>query len=287
MRPFSLDQQQIKRALKRAAGSYNQTNILQKEIADRLLEQLDTLPIQPQYILDVGARTGYTTLQLLQRYPNAQITSLDASFALISQSTARTARVCAQEDQLPFQSAQFDLIVMNLAFDWLPEKLIGLQEWRRMLKPGGWFLFSALGPDTLYELRESFFAVDTQPHVHSFLDMHEIGDMLMKANLSEPVVQSEFIQLTYKNLSRLFKDLRETGTIYAEKNRRKTLLGKNRWQNMLSQYKNFLDPNNKYRATFEIIYAVCWAKEKQIEKENNTVIIPLHSIKKTAIIDKN
>ncbi len=280
MRTFSLDQQQVKHALGRAAGSYNQANILQKEIADRLLEQLNTLAIQPQCILDVSARTGYSALQLLQRYPNAEIISLDASLDLLSQSTAQTARVCAQADRLPFQSAQFDLIVMNLAFDWLPEKLVGLQEWRRVLKPGGLFLFSALGPDTLYELRESFFAVDNQPHVHPFLDMHEIGDMLLKTNLSEPVVQSEYIQLTYKNLSRLFKDLRETGTTYAEKNRRKTFLGKNRWRSMLAHYQNFLDPNHKYRATFEIIYAVCWAKEELIERENNEVVISLNTIKK-------
>ncbi len=280
MKNFALDLKQIKSTLKRAAPLYAGADVLQKEVADRLLDRLDTLPIQSHQVLDIGVRTGYTTEKLAQKFPDAQITAVEATESMLSQSISSINKVCAYPEKLPFLSAQFDLIVVNLAFDWTIEKLPCLKEWRRVLKPNGLFLLSAFGPDTLYELRESFAEVDDQPHVHLFLDMHEVGDALLAANFAEPVIQSEHLQLSYASLDRLFKDLRETGATYAEKTRRRTWLGKNRWQRMVAQYKKFCTPQHKFPATIELTYAVCWAKEVMIkDQENSEITIPINSIK--------
>ena len=53
-------------------------------------------------------------------------------------------------------------------------------ELRRVLAPGGLLMFTTFGPDTLMELRASWAQVDGYTHVNQFIDMHDIGDSLVR-----------------------------------------------------------------------------------------------------------
>ena len=92
------------------------------------------------------------------------------------------------------------------------ETLAVFREFRRILKPEGLLMFSSFGPDTLRELREAWRTVDDQPHVIDFLDMHDLGDMLMQAGFLEPVMDVDRHTLTYSNVIGLLRDLHGIGS---------------------------------------------------------------------------
>src|SRR5205085_909169 len=73
--------------------------------------------------------------------------------------------------------------------------------------PEGLVLFSSLGPDTLKELRAAAGAAS----VHEFVDMHDLGDMLVAAGFSAPVMDMEVLAIEYAAGGRLLEDLRASG----------------------------------------------------------------------------
>lgn len=280
-----LDRKTIIAAFNKAAHSYDSTAIIQKEIADRLLDRLELVRLEPKVIVDIGARTGYTSQVLAQHYPEAQILALDWAENLLAQAqnTAPNAlRICAAPENLPLPAQSADLIIANLTWHWLDDHARCLQEWRRLLKPGGLLLFTTCGPDTFYELRASFAAVDEQAHVHLFLDMHDIGDALLAAQFADPVMQAEHICFTYSAPAGLFRDLRSTGVTNALIARRRSLTGKKRWQKMLAEYAKFSSAENGWPATVEVIYGLGWAGELPgaYPDEQGEIVVPISQIRR-------
>lgn len=280
-----LDRKTIVAAFNKAASRYDSTAIIQKEIADRLLDRLEWVRLEPRVIIDIGARTGYTTQFLMRRYPEAQVIAVDWAEKLLEQTrqaAPNAMTVCAEPENLPLPAQSADLIIANLTWHWLDDRARCLQEWRRLLKPGGLLLFTTCGPDTFYELRASFAAVDDQPHVHLFLDMHDIGDALMAAQFSDPVMQAEHISFTYSSAAGLFRDLRGSGVTNALLSRRRSLTGKRRWQQMLDEYAKFSSPENGWPATIEVIYGLGWASELpgSYQDEHGEVVVPISHIRR-------
>lgn len=281
-----LDRKTIISAFNKAAGGYDANAAIQREIADRLFDRLEWVRLEPQVIVDVGARTGYTTQGLRQRYPQAQVIAVDWAENLLRQQDHgvddKVLRICAAPENLPLPAQSADLIIANLTWHWLDDRARCLQEWRRLLKPGGLLLFTTCGPDTLYELRASFAAVDDQAHVHLFLDMHDIGDALMAAQFSDPVMQAEHICFTYSSASGLFRDLRGSGVTNALLSRRRGLTGKHRWQQMLGEYAKFSSAENGWPATVEVIYGLGWAGELpgSYPDEHGEIVVPISQLRR-------
>jgi len=279
-----LDRKAIMTAFNKAAGSYDSASVLQREIADRLFDRLEWVRLDPKVIVDIGARTGYTSQILAQRFPHARIIATDWANHLLQQSEnikGNITRICAQPDKLPLPSQCADLMIANLTWHWLDDRHRGLLEWRRLLKPEGLLIFTTCGPDTLYELRSSFAAVDDQPHVHLFLDMHDIGDALMAAQFVDPVMQAEHLTLAYSSANGLFRDLRGTGVTNALSSRRRSLTGKHRWRGMLSEYQKFSTPEDGFPATVEVIYGLGWAGKSlgSYSGDQGEIIVPIAHLK--------
>ncbi len=261
-----LDIKSIKRSFNQATKRYDKAAVLQREVADRLLDCLDLMLIEPQCILDCGARTGYMTQALQARYPEASLFSLDLAEILLEKNKSAL-KICSAYEVLPIKKNSVDMIISNLNLHWSNDLAACLREFQRILKPEGLLLFTLLGRDTLCELRESFGEAGAV-HVHSFLDMHDVGDQLLQSGLQEPVMNMETIHLHYQSLSALFRDLKATGTHNANYDRLRGLMGKHRWQKMLSNYKNFCH-DNVYPASFEIIYGHAWqATQPTISYQN-------------------
>lgn len=278
-----LEHRRVITVFNKAAESYDEAAVWQREVADRMLDRLELVRLNPQVILDIGARTGYTTQLLTQRFPKAEIIACDWAENLLQKTrenvpTALT--LCAEPDKIPLPAAAADMIVSNLTWHWLNQPAACFKEWRRLLKPNGLLLFTTCGPDTLYELRSSFAATDEQPHVHLFLDMHDIGDMLLAAQFADPVMQAEHIYFNYSSLDALWRDLRGAGVVNSLINRRRTLTGKNRWQRMLNEYKNFSSLADGWSATIEVVYGLGWVTESPVNEsgEAEEVVIPIHQI---------
>ncbi len=104
---------------------------------------------------------------------------------------------------------------------WVDELPLALAEFHRVLNVGGLFSFTTFGPDTLSELRRAFAAADASAHVNRFLDMHDVGDMLVQAGFADPVMDMEMITMTYADAGALMRDLKAIGAQNARADRRR------------------------------------------------------------------
>ena len=103
---------------------------------------------KPGRVLEIAAGTGVVTRQLAQRLPPATaIVATDLSSAMLECAAAiGTSRPVewrqADAQQLPFAAEQFDLVVCQFGAMFFPERPRAYAEVRRVLRPGGAFLFN-------------------------------------------------------------------------------------------------------------------------------------------------
>jgi malonyl-CoA O-methyltransferase len=261
-----LDKTLARRAFEQAAATYDASAALQNEVGSRLVERLDFIRMQPRRILDLGAGTGVFTRVLGRRYPRADITALDIAPAMLQQARARGSWwhrprcVCGDAEALPFADAGFDFIFSNLMLQWCADLPATLLELRRVLAPGGLLLFTTLGPDTLGELRASWSAVDGFTHVNPFIDMHDVGDALLQARWAEPVMDTERLTVTYRDLATLMLDLKHIGAHNVTRGRARGLTGKGRFQAFAAAYEQFRR-DGVLPSTYEVVYGHAWSPQ--------------------------
>jgi len=263
-----LDKPLARRAFERAAGTYDAAAALQNEVGSRLVERLDFIRMQPRQILDLGAGTGMFTRVLGKRYRKADVIALDIAPAMLQQARRRGGWwrrprcVCGDAEALPFAAASFDFIFSNLMLQWCTDLAATLQELRRVLAPGGLLMFTTLGPDTLSELRASWSAVDGYTHVNPFIDMHDVGDALLQAHWAEPVMDTERLTMTYRDLDTLMLDLKYIGAHNATRGRARGLTGKHRFQAFTAAYEAFRR-DGVLPSTYEVIYGHAWSPQSK------------------------
>ena len=196
---FNLDKHQLRLAFDRAATRYDAVAVLQREVGDRILERLDYIKASPQRVLDVGSGTGYCTRHLLGRYPKSRIEAFDISHLMLQYARQqnsiwqrlrkRVGYTNGDAEQLPYADASMDLVFSNLTLQWCPDLDAVFSEFRRVLRPGGLLMFTSFGPDTLKELRTAWAEADEYIHVNQFIDMHDIGDALLRNGMVDPVME--------------------------------------------------------------------------------------------------
>lgn len=290
--PFSVDRTRLRDALGRAAGHTDDAAFLLREVGHRLLERLDVLKLQPKFILDVGCGTGLITAQLMKKYRRAQVFGLERVPAMVAKARKRAPwlrtlhGLCAEPEALPLATARFDLIFSNLALPWSLNLDLVLAEFHRLLRPGGALLFSTLGPDTLMELRRSWAVTgDGHTHINAFLDMHDIGDALLRARLAEPVMDVERLTLTYPDLDRLAHDLECMGARNITAGRRTTLTGKGRWQAVRAAYEPYRRPDGLLPVSCEVVYGHAWGPlpERQRPTHPEPAVFPLSRLRRSPL----
>jgi malonyl-CoA O-methyltransferase len=260
---FQLDRAWVRAAFERASSSYEAAAILQSRVADELLGRLQPFDFHPQVILDLGAGTGRASAQLKRHYRRALVIAVDLAPGMLRQATRhqhlfrRFERVCADAAHLPLESASVDIVFSNLMLQWCDPPDHAFAEVRRVLKPQGFFVFSTFGPDTLKELRSAWAEADSYNHVNRFLDVHDVGDALVRAGLQEPVLDIDRTQLTYDEGMAVMRDLKSIGAHNATAGRPRSLLGRSRLQRVLTAYE-FFRKGGKLPATYEIVYGAAW-----------------------------
>jgi malonyl-CoA O-methyltransferase len=248
-----IDRRAARRRFERAAGTYLQAARLEGEIAARMLERLDYIRLAPRRVLDAGS--GPPRRELGKRYPKASVIALDFALPMLPRRTLlarfvtrNIVPVCAELERLPLAGGSVDLAWSNMALHWVDEPLAVFRELRRVLAPDGLLMFSTLGPDSLKELRSA--AGDRR--VHRFIDMHDLGDMLLAAGLSNPVMDMEMLTFAYADAGRLLRDLRASGQTSARADRPRGLSGR-RFAGDLHRALG-----DKPQATFEVVYGHAW-----------------------------
>ncbi|WP_333840725.1 malonyl-ACP O-methyltransferase BioC [Pelomicrobium sp.] len=283
--PYRIDKRAVRRAFERAADSYEAAALLQREVAGRLLERLDYIKLQPRTVLDAGCGTGYALAGLERRYPQARLVALDLALAMLRKIETRQGgwrrflpgrdplpeRVCGDLEHLPLARASVDLVWSNLTLQWCDDPGRVFAEVRRVLRPGGLFMFTTFGPDTLKELRQAFAGVDGYVHVSRFIDMHDLGDALVRTGFTDPVMDMELITATYAEFGQILRDLKAIGAHNATEGRRRGLMGKNQWREAQARYEA-LRREGRLPATFEVVYGHAWQQAPRLSPGGRPVI---------------
>ena len=231
-----------------------------------MLERLDYVRLDPARILDAGS--GRPRRELGRRYPGASTVALDFSLAMLGRRgpfarlLARDVRVCGDMRALPLADASVELVWCNMALHWLADPMAALREFRRVLAPNGLLMFSTLGPDTLKELRAAAGAY----RVHAFVDMHDLGDMLLAAGLAAPVMDMELLTLRYGAPEVLLSDLRASGQTNARVDRPRGLAGRG----FAARLRRALGAQPS--ATYEVVYGHAW-RAAPVSRDVKTVRI--------------
>lgn len=269
--PFHLDKAQVRRSFERAAASYDTVAVLQREVGSRMLERLDLVRLVPEVVLDVGCGTGFTTAQLLKKYRRARVLGLDIALNMLAIARRRSSWLrklrclCGDAEALPLADACCELLFSNLTLQWCGDLDRVFREFLRVLRPGGLLLFSTLGPDTLIELRRSWQAVDGYHHVNAFIDMHDVGDALVRVGLEHPVMDVERITLTYQDVFALMRDLKALGAHNVSAGRARGMTGKARIQALCAAYEEFRR-DGLLPATYEVVYGHAWSPAAGLAK---------------------
>ena len=283
--PFLIDGRRVRRSFGRAAHGYDSAAILQARVRAELLERLDVVRLEPAAVLDLGAGTGHASLALKRRYRGSQVVALDLSPGMLAEAGRRQTllrrfrRVCADAAALPLRDSSVDLVFSNLMLHWCNEPDAVFRECRRVLKPGGLLTFTTFGPDTLVELRRAWAAADRHTHVNRFIDMHDLGDALVRAGLAEPVMDVERFTLTYGTVGDLMRDLKTVGAHNANAGRPRGLTGKGALARLVAAYDE-LRRDDRLPATYEVVYGQAWCPAGPPEKRPSPgeVLVPIARI---------
>jgi malonyl-CoA O-methyltransferase len=259
---YALDIPRVRRAFDRAATTYDAAAVLHTEVRDNLLKRLDLMALTPRIVVDAGAGTGHGSRALIRRYPKALVIALDSSPRMLQMAgrqqswLRRFAPVCADAGRLPFPDGSVELILSNLMLQWCDPDAV-FAEFRRVLAPHGLLSFTTLGPDTLRELRSAWREVDSRTHVNQFIDMHDLGDALVRGGFAAPVLDVERYTLSYLDLRRVAADLKATGAHNATRGRPRGLTGRRQFSAVQTAYEAFRQ-DGRLPATYEVVFGHAW-----------------------------
>jgi malonyl-CoA O-methyltransferase len=291
--PREVDPRAVRRAFARAVATYDAAAALQREVSARMAARLDVVKIAPALILDAGCGTGEAIGELSLRYPGARVVALDLALPMAAAARARVRRgrsllrrllpaalsgtahapwfLCGDMNALPLRGVAVDLVWSNLALQWVNDVPRVFAEMRRVLKVGGLITFTTFGPDTLREIRSAFARADGHTHTNRFVDMHDLGDMLVHAGFADPVMDMEQITLTYADPEALLRELKHLGATNATRGRPHGLMGRGRWRRMLAALEA-KRREGRIPATFEVVYGHAWKGEPKRTAEGHPIV---------------
>ena len=287
-----LDKHHVRLAFEKAAETYDKAAVVQQEIGRRNIERLEIINIKPRRVLDVGSGTGNCSFALKRRYPKAKIIALDIAYNMTKKLRSRMSFwqriynhidcISADAESLPLANSSVDIIFSNLALQWCMDLDHTFREFHRVLAPKGLLMFSTLGPDTLKELRQSWAKVDSMSHVNTFIDMHDIGDALLRAQFCDPVMDMEMITATYPHVYAIMRELKNLGAHNVTEGRKRGLTGKNRMRDMVSAYEDHRK-DGVLPLSYEVVYGHAWIADNIVEKPHphDVVTISLDQLRAT------
>ena len=287
---YHIDKVRVRASFNRAANTYDAAAVLQKRVREEMLSRLDLVNIKPKAILDAGCGTGHGSFALQKRFSNANIVSLDLAFNMLQQTKLQRPwlqkclqkmlhqqhLLCADIENMPIASNSMGLVWSNLALQWCNNLDGAFIELARVLQPEGLLMFSTFGPDTLKELRAA--TTNGHTHVSRFIDMHDIGDALIRAGFSTPVLDVEHYTLTYDDVKSVMTDLKSIGAHNATAGRARGLQGRGFLQNLVQNYEQFRVAG-KLPATFEVVYGHAWKAESKPQLDDGYAPITFKSRK--------
>ena len=231
---------------------------LHAEVARRMAERLPVIRLQPAVVLDWWARAGGSGAALAAAYPASSRVRVEAEAQAAAAAPwwsprrwGRGAGPVLAEAAGPAGAGQ--LLWANMMLHGVPDPQARMLDWHRALAVDGFLMFSTLGPGSLQGLRELYRAQGWPPPHAPFVDMHDLGDMLLHAGFADPVMDQEQLVLTWADAPALLRELRSLGGNADPA--RPAGLRTPRWRSRLLEALGALaGSDGRLRLAFEIVY---------------------------------
>jgi malonyl-CoA O-methyltransferase len=259
--PYQLDKNRIAESFSRAATTYDGAAQLQREIGEQLWVMVPECT--PKRVLDLGCGTGVYSQWLQQKFPQAQVISLDIAMGMLQEArSSGRARfsVCGDAESLPLQAGSVEVIFSNLAIQWCqqPEHLFA--EIYRVLAPGGVCLLSTFVPGTLRELEIAWQQVDSAVHTNRFFSADELCSAASAQGFENISRFNETCTRYYGSVSGLMRELKAVGARNLNAGRRSGLMGKRKLIQLARAYEPLRQAGH-LPGTYEVLLLVL-KKEK-------------------------
>jgi malonyl-CoA O-methyltransferase len=234
---------------------------LHQEVARRMAERLSLIRAQPTQLLDWWGLAGGGQVVLAHAYPKAQRLCVEPTPELrqcAAQPTtglrkfwkSNTTKVMAPNDVQP-NSVQ--LVWANMMLHAVADPTRTLAAWHQALQVDGFVMFSCLGPGTLRELRELYQRLGWPTPTADFIDMHDLGDMLVQSGFADPVMDQETLHLSWPSAQALLLELRGLGG-NAAPNRFQGLRTPRWHQQLLRELGGLQSNDGRIHMRFEVAY---------------------------------
>ena len=266
----------VRRSFDRAAADFANGDFLHAEIRRRMLEQLQWVRLEPGLVIDAGCGPGDARGALKQRFPGARVLGLDSSFRMLRR--GQGGRVCGDLQQMPLADGCAQLVFSNLALHWCPAMGAALAEFLRVLDSPGLLYFSLFGPDTLKELRAARRSAGFDDQPETLLDMHHLGDALLRAGFADPVMSAERFAVRYADFASLEEDLRRMGASRAMMPRGAGLARRDRRHAVAEAFDAGRDAEGTIPVSIEIVYGQAWTAEPRDARASEPAEVPLERI---------
>ncbi|RKF20420.1 malonyl-[acyl-carrier protein] O-methyltransferase BioC [Alginatibacterium sediminis] len=259
-----LDKDQVAQHFGRAAQHYDQHAFIQRDIG----EQLSSLiPVRYyESCLDIGCGTGASLPELAGH--SALVTAFDLSHQMLE--TARN-QISSERDSttqqqpdfqwvqgdldaMPFGTNSFDLVHSNLALQWASNLGTVIEQIGKLLKPDGVFVFSCIVEGTLFELEQSWAAIDQQRHINRFVKSSDLQQSLASAGFTCGEVFEKQQRWYYPSLGLMLKDMKAIGANYVPERQTSGLMTPSQWRALQCHYQQKFGCEAGLPVTYQVLY---------------------------------
>ena len=191
------------------------------EVARRMGERLEIIRVQPEWLIDWWSFLGAGAEVLERVYPKARGLVVEPNPALLGRSRSaaerpwwairgrgRHSQAVLETDEIQLRA---QLIWANMMLHAVADPPALFERWERLLGADGFVMFSCLGPGTLRELRALYQQLGWSSPTPAFVDMHDLGDMLVQAGFADPVMDQETLTVRWNDPETLLRELRALG----------------------------------------------------------------------------
>lgn len=259
----AIDPAAVRRVLRRLATAPG-APWLHEEVARRMAQRLELIKRRPAALLDWSSFLGGGASLLAQAYPEAKRFLVEPDLALVERSRAAHRRAWWSPQR--WRGGEVDvgdaggwfpggveLVWANMMLHAEPDPPTLLARWQHALQPDGFVMFSCFGPDTVRTLRELYARLGWPAPTIDFVDMHDLGDMLVQAGFADPVMDQETLTLSWDSPEALLAELRALGGNVSP--HRFAGLRTPRWRDRLqSELRTLAGSDGRLRLGFEIAY---------------------------------
>lgn len=230
-----------------ASASYDAVANIQRDAADYLIDNLlkNFFDFNPNYILDVGAGTGYVTQKLLQYFPNSKYVVNDLADNMIQQAKQNLSNyknVYFYNGDIEYINIEFhSLIISNMALQWAANLVNVI---KKLFDNANILAFSCLLDGTFKEWDDIFNKLSIPLATYSYPKQLNLEKQLLELKPKKYFFSTKNFVLQFNNAVNFIKYLKNLGANTTNANI------------SISHFKALLKYHYKFNITYKIFFAI-------------------------------